>query len=301
VTARYVYCLVDPTGNDPGTGTGAETGTGTAASPGDDAGPPTLETTGLEGAPVRVVTADAADADGADSTADADEADSTADRPIAAVVHDCESLYDTDDEAELRRWLLAHQRVVDEATDAFGTPLPVRFDTVIEGGDDALADWLASVGDAVRGGLADLAGCREYRTFVHWTGADEFEARVRERDDRLAELAAEREAASPGRGFLVGKQYDARLRELRRERVEELATALREAVAPVARAVEETDAGTLDGADVEGEPVARLAVLAAAADEARLGNRLDDYVADRPVTVRFTGPWAPYSFAPDLG
>jgi hypothetical protein len=264
--ARYVYCLVDPAGND-----------------GGDADPDRLAgTTGLDDAPVRLV-------GGGDDAAG-----------VGAVVHDCESVYDTDDEARLRRWLLAHQRVVDAATEAFGAPLPVRFDTVIDGDDDAVVGWLASVADAVREGLASVAGCREYRVCVHWTAdADDFEARARESDARLADLADERDAASEGRGFLVGKQYDARLRELRRARIGELDDAAREAVAGVARSVDAGDPDELDADD--GVPVASLSVLAPVDDEERLGDRLDDYVDAHPVTVRFTGPWAPYSFAPEVG
>jgi hypothetical protein len=297
--ARYLYCVVDASGNDPDSGAAAD--------------PAAFTAEGLDDAPVRVLRAGDASGDGESA--------------LAAVVHDCDGLYDTDDETTLRRWLLAHQRVVDAAMASFGAPLPVRFDTVLEGGDDTVRGWLDAVGETARAGLGRVAGCREYRTIVQWTvDTETFEADARARDDRLAELASEREAASEGRGFLLQKQYDARLRECRRERVADLSAALREAVDPVARAVESTDGGstsasgataagssengggTVSGAaegdgdgDDGGIEVARLSILAPLADEDRLGERLDAYVADRPVAVQFTGPWAPYSFVPELG
>lgn len=297
MTARYVYCLVRVDADADGAG---ESGTGRT-----DA---TLDAAGLDDAPTRLIRAEGG---------------------VGAVVHDCASLYDTDDEAQLRLWLLAHQRVVDAATATFGTPLPVRFDTVIQGDDEAVRTWLADVADEARPALDRLAGTREYRVTAHWTpdgggegngagdgdsptsqdgddGLGAFEARARQRDDRLAELAAEREAADTGRAFLVSKQYDRRLRELERERLSELAADLREHVAPATREVRDADAeaggadlAAADGDDA-GELIARLTVLADEADEDELGARLDEFVEANDVTVRFTGPWAPYSFAPEL-
>jgi hypothetical protein len=304
VTARYVYCLVRVD-----TDTDADADTDTAGAGGGGSAPgrteATLDAVGLDDVPTRLIRAEGG---------------------VGAVVHDCESLYDTDDEAQLRLWLLAHQRVVDAATATFGTPLPVRFDTVIQGDDGAVRTWLADVADEARPALDRLAGAREYRVTAHWTpdgdgdgdadappsqddsgpDAGGFEARARQRDDRLAELAAVRVAADTGRAFLVSKQYDRRLRELERERLAELAADLREHVTPVAREVRDADAeaggadlAAADGDD-EGELIARLTVLADEADEDELGARLDEFVEANDVTVRFTGPWAPYSFAPEL-
>jgi hypothetical protein len=298
VSARYVYCLVDPGRGSPSESPEEWSPAGEGSSDDSDgssdageAGPPVgdrepdaddrLDVTGLDSAPVRLVTVGSADG-----------------ARVGAVVHDCDGLYDTDDEAQLRRWLLAHQTVVDAAAEAFGTPLPVRFDTVVEGDDGTLSGWLRGHADTVRDWLDRLAGRREYRVGVVWDD-EGFEAEARATDDRLAELAAEREAADEGRGFLVGKQYDERLRRLRADRREALREALLDRIRPV---VEEwTDSDTAAGPDdAAGEPVASLAVLAPTDDEAALGDRLDEYVDDHDVTVRFTGPWPPYSFAPEL-
>jgi hypothetical protein len=227
---------------------------------------------------------------------------------VAAVVHDRADPYDSDDPARVQRWLLAHQRVVDAATETFGTPLPLRFDTLLTGDDATVRAWLADHSDHVGAELDRLAGHREYRVHVHWD-TDAFETEVRETDDRLRELLAKRDAADPGEGFLVEKQADERLRELRRARRGELLDRLVELVGPVAVESElDDDPGSQfeadAGGDADGPPgahVATLSVLAAQADEGRLGDRLDEFVADPALSVRFTGPWPPYSFAPALG
>jgi hypothetical protein len=280
--ARYLYCLVDATAGDP------------------DA----FDAAGIDDRPVRVLPVEG----------------------VGAVVHDCDGLYDSDDPLQVREWLLAHQSVVDAATEAFATPLPVRFDTVFEGGDAGVREWVRGVAGEVTETLDRFAGRREYRIGVRWH-ADGFAERMAERDDRLAEIAAERDAADGGGAFLREKQYHKRLDELRRQRYETLQADLLDRVEDVvetwteqegggaadALADDGSDAGdgaddgrsTADDADGAGtddtESVTRIAVLAEQAAEERLGQRLDEYVDAHDVEVRFTGPWPPYTFAPELG
>lgn len=234
-----------------------------------------LDASGIEGEPVDVVTADG----------------------VGAVVHDSDGLYDSDDPTTVRRWLLAHQSVVDAAGEAFGTPLPARFDTVIEGDGDRLAGWLADRADDLGARLDEVAGHWEYRIGVSWDPTG-FERDARESDDRLRDLRERRAAAGEGTAYLLEQQADERLEELVDGRARELRAALLDRIDPAAAAVEDdVEAATADDAD--GVTVAGVAVLSAA--EEALGDRLDDYVDAHDVAVTFTGPWPPYSFAPEVG
>lgn len=257
-TGRYLYCLVAT----------------------DESA--TLDVSGIEDAPVRVIQHDG----------------------VGAVVHDRATPYDSDDPTRIQTWLLAHQRVVDAATEAFGTPLPLRFDTLLTGGDETVRGWLAEHAARISTELDRLAGHREYRIHVHWD-AEGFDEQARADDDRLRDLAERKAAADTGEGFLVDKQIDDRLRELRHARREALLDRLVDLVDSVVVEAEldddpgsrfETDAPSEEGPT--GPHVATLSVLAPQADEERLGERLDEYVADPELSVRFTGPWPPYSFAP---
>ena len=234
---------------------------------------------------------------------------------LAAVVQPCESLFDAADPETVRRWLLRHQSVVDAAGEAFGTPLPFRFDTVIVGDDERVADWLAENADRIHAALDDLAGRWEYRIEVaveEETSADALE----ESDERLASLAAKIEEADEGRAFLHEKQYDERLRDLRRERREERARDLVERVEPLADRVEwgeassstasivgDAGSGAADGSAETADaatPATSLSVLATPEAAESIGEELEA-VADEPgVEVRYTGPWPPYTFAPEI-
>ena len=228
---------------------------------------------------------------------------------LAAVVQPCESLYDASDPGTVRRWLIRHQSVVDAAGEAFGTPLPFRFDTVIVGGDERVRDWLDGQRGRIHAALDRLAGRWEYRIEV--TAGEEASAEALEaEDDRLAALRESIEEADAGRAFLQQKQYEERVRDLRQARREARAEELLARVEPLAERTEWSDGpstsvleDTGTGSGDSGErsaPSVSLVVLATpeAADE--IGDRLEA-VADEPgVEVRYTGPWPPYTFAPEF-
>ncbi len=222
---------------------------------------------------------------------------------VGAVVQPCSGVYESDDLTTVQEWLLAHQRVVDAAGDQFGTPLPMRFNTVIQGTDESVAGWLKEHRDEIADELAAVADHWEYRVHLYWD-RDAYEATVREQDEQLADLVAQQADASEGRGFLIEKQYENRLRELAQERRTRLAEVLRRAIEPaVTRMTEQQPSDVFgDRADErDGEYVTGYAVLAPAEDEATLGDALDKVVEEYAVEVTFTGPWPPYTFAPEIG
>lgn len=222
---------------------------------------------------------------------------------IGVVVQTCDSPYDSTEPDTLRQWLLRHQAVIDEAGDAFGSPLPFRFDTIIRGDDGQVREWLDAESGAIEDALETLSGAWEYRIEVVWD-RDELDTRLASEDDRLAELEAEREGADEGRGFLLEKQYDQRLRECRADRLDAAMATLVRNLEHVAREVEPADRSssllTSDGSG-ETDDSRTVSVLAPGDRETELGDRLESFAADRPVEIRFTGPWPAYSFAPALG
>ena len=258
---RYLYCLVDPTAVDT----------------------PEITVRGVDKNPVYVIQ----------------------EREVAAVVHDCQRSYGTDvPEPELiKQRVLRHQQVVDAASDAFGTPLPMRFNTIFDGGDVSVTEWIQTQYDRVSSQLQSFAGTREYRISLLWDPTP-FETRVETQDDRLSELHQRRQDADAGKSFLLEKQYDNQLRELKSDRREELTAELKQTVEPTAHELQEQDSSSPlaevpDSTD--GEQIARVAVLANQTDEADLGGRLDELVEHDGVNIKFTGPWPPYTFAPELG
>lgn len=223
---------------------------------------------------------------------------------IGVAIHDCESLYDTADMDELRKWVLQHQSVVDAAGESFGTPIPFQFDTVLTGTDDRVREWVSEERETLTQYLETLSGHWEYRVELR-REEDALRADLVASDDRLSELDTEIEEAESGTAFMLEKQHDQRLRELRRERRTERAATLRDRLDEFTRSINELgDRTTLDdedNPDDEMDTQARFTVLAAEANEESIGEELDEVAAESGVEVRFTGPWPPYSFVPEIG
>ncbi|RQG95926.1 gas vesicle protein GvpL [Natrarchaeobius chitinivorans] len=257
----------------------------------DDA---TFDATGVDDEPVSVVTEDG----------------------IGAVVHDCDGLYDSSDLEQIKRWLVRHQVTVDEAGEAFGTPVPFQFDTILRGDDDDVRTWLREEYDLLERTLSELAAHWEYRVEVVETepiGDD----RLLEHDDELRDLDRRIDDAGEGTAFLLEKQYDQRIAELRAARRESLTNDLTDRLDDVARevhALERSPTASLsddlatgggsdatDGTTGDGETLCRLTLLAHEDEEGEIGSILEDVASTDGLEVRFTGPWPPYTFTPALG
>lgn len=223
---------------------------------------------------------------------------------IGVVVQDCESPFDSADMGTIKRWLVKHQAVIDEAGERFGTPLPFRFDTILKGDDEQVRGWVAEEADVLVGDLAEFSGRWEYRIELI-RDRDALERQLAGEDDRLAEIDRQRDAASQGTAYLLAKQYEQRLRELTKHRVAEEAETLVDRLRDLAAVVEEVDGTSVDLHEAEaGQPTDHrrtLSVLAAEEREDAIGELLEEYAARAGTEIRFTGPWPPYSFAPELG
>ena len=222
---------------------------------------------------------------------------------VGAVLQPVDSVYDSEDMTQVRHWLLTHQQVVETAGSAFGTPIPFRFDTIFKGDDETVSVWLRDNHQELSEGLDWLAGCWEYRIEVRWNEQHMRET-LREEDPRLGELARRIEEAESGTSYLLESKFEQRLTDRLQQRSEELEARLVEGIRPytvdfqvsttTARVLPEDDESSLDTA-------VQLSVLADSDHEERIGKQLE-LIADQPqYEVRYTGPWPPYSHAPEIG
>ena len=246
-----------------------------------------FETSGVDGEPVSLVVYD----------------------DVAAVVHACDDIYDSADLGAIKRWLVRHQLVVDEASD-LGTPIPFQFDTILRGDDEAVREWLREEYGTLDHALSELASHWEYRVEVVETDPADLET-LRERDDQLRELDERIRDATAGTAHLLEKQAERRAKEVRTARRESITDDLRRRLETVVREVHVLDrspsaslseeVGGGSGGTDDGETVCRLTLLAHEDREESVGSILDDVASSDGIEVRFTGPWPPYTFAPTLG
>ncbi|MFD1641169.1 gas vesicle protein GvpL [Halohasta litorea] len=223
---------------------------------------------------------------------------------VGAVVHACDSLYDTDDPQTIQQWLLSHQGVVDEAGEVFGTPIPFQFDTILTGGDEAVRDWLRSESDRLEPELSALAGHWEYRIEV--THHEDARSAIADNDEELSALSQRIDDAAAGTSYLLEQQYDKEINKRLRQHRQQQARSIADRIAPHVDALESLGKRRSTGVDIdtgrddEPEPIARFAVLATDEGAEALGEELDAIAAEPGLEVRFTGPWPPYTFAPEI-
>ncbi|WP_331236521.1 gas vesicle protein GvpL [Natronorarus salvus] len=224
---------------------------------------------------------------------------------IGAVVQQVGSLFDSGEMEVVKRWLLDHQRVVDEAGEAFGTPIPFRFDTIVTGEDEAVRGWLAENDTDLRAALDSLSGRWEYRIDLQW---DESIVRSEaEEDEELRSLADRIDAANEGTAHLLGKQYERQVSSRVGERRSALADRLVDRLAEHAHEIEvlERRPAVVDAASgvgkERGDSVVRVSLLADEASEGAIGDVLEEFAAEAHLSVSYTGPWPPYSHAPAIG
>lgn len=231
---------------------------------------------------------------------------------LGAVVQPVDSLFDSDDMTTVHRWLLSHQRVVDAASESFGTPVPFRFDTIIKGGDEEVYAWLRSHAAELTEALDSFAGRGEYRIELEWDEAIIREEVIAE-DDELVDLTSRINDAGKGTGYLLEKQYKQQLSDRLADRRTALAQTLRERIADQAKAIEtldttsmllentHTDNSSSDESEQTTESVVTLSVLAARRNQDAIGDVLSEFASDPALSVTYTGPWPPYSHAPTIG
>lgn len=218
---------------------------------------------------------------------------------LSAVVHERAEPYESDAPGQVREWLYDHQDAVEAAGEAFGTPVPFRFDTIVRGGDETVRSWLEANADALEAALDRLSGRWEYRLEIEWD-SDALAAELVDDDDRLAELDRELSDAGEGKSFLLEKQYEKRLSTLVSERKRDRASTLTVELERRAHEVEELgDAPQTPLTETSSEPSARFAVLADDDERDAVGAYLDTVADEDGASVRYTGPWPPYTFAPD--
>jgi hypothetical protein len=194
-----------------------------------------------------------------------------------------------------RQDLLDHHRVV-EAACAAGPTLPVRLGTSFAD-EAALAAALDGSAGALIEALGRVAGKRELALALEWLRGDGDGAAApppSAQDPPRGDTSAAQGIHGSGRAYMEQRREHWATLDRRRRRAEELLQALRALLGPRERL-----------ADVRVAPSAplalRCAVLVDEAEVARLTGRLRTAAeAWTDVRLRLAGPWAPYSFCPDV-
>lgn len=217
-------------------------------------------------------------------------------KDIAAVVHSCSpQAYDTRDQAQAEEWILEHSYVIDVAMKRFGSVLPFSFDVILKGDDSAIALWLDRNYKILQHNLEKVQGKAEYTIQIYYH-YDELAGRIMNDDAELKGIKSSIEKESRGKAYLLQKKFDQKIKG----KVAQKAARLSENT--LSRIRSSVNEMKTDGKKRVAEGYKDLSLLASytclVRDDmvAGLGEALDEINHQEGFRVRFTGPWAPFSF-----
>ncbi len=217
---------------------------------------------------------------------------------LAAVVHDCHGdVFEHGDTDAMKACLLDHQRVVQTAAERFGTVLPLGFGKIITGDEhkkpeEKVADWLKSSFKDLEIKLKKVEGKAEYGVQVFWDLSSVTD-RIRDEVPHIRALGDEIKTKKAGTAFL----YEEKLKKEIRLYIEEAAArhyrTFFEKIKDVSEDVRiEKCHSTSEG----GKMLLNVSCLLNDRQVESLGEMLDDIKGQEGFSVRYTGPWPPYSF-----
>lgn len=216
---------------------------------------------------------------------------------ICAVVHRCQpEPYQSQDPQVVRGWAVAHQNAVLAAGGAFGTVLPMAFDMIVRGAVGggaaaALRDWLNERRQRFDQLLDRLAGKAEYGVQVLWD-RDLIAESLTQSDDELRRMQDEARGKPKGLAHLLGQKLAKAIRAAMEEQADLFA---QDFYARIRRCVEDVRVDKLRKAGGGKQMLLNLSCLMPEGS-GELGRVLDDIQQIEGISVRFTGPWPPYSF-----
>lgn len=219
-------------------------------------------------------------------------------RDISAVVHPCPAqLYSSDDKGVVKAWVLNHQKVVDTAWERWGTVLPLSFGTIVTGGlgEDAerkVVEWLQGDYDALKRKLGKVKGKAEYGVQVFWD-AKVMAQELTRLSPELRELEAELATKPRGLAYM----YRLRLEnQIKKEMETKAGQCFRDFFQRVRKHADDVSVEKAKPAEPGRQMLLNLSCLMQRDRCPELGEELDQINRMEGFSVRFTGPWPPYSF-----
>lgn len=220
-------------------------------------------------------------------------------RDICAVVHDClTEPYNSTEREVVNSWVLAHQKVVDEAWERWGTVLPLGFDTIVMdkdkvGAEENVRNWLKNDYDKLKSKMEKVRGKAEYGVQIFWE-PQVIAQNLSKVSPEISQLEEKIKSQARGLAYLYKQKLE---NALKRELESRADRCFRDFYARIRRhadsiVVEKTKPGDQNTQMM----IMNLSCLLPRDKSAELGEELEKINSMEGFSVRFTGPWPPYSF-----
>lgn len=219
-------------------------------------------------------------------------------RDICAVVHDCPAEpYESADADVVKGWVIAHQQVVDEAWEKWGTVLPLGFDTIIrgQGGSDPqqnVENWLTTDYQSLRRKMEAVKGKAEYGVQVFWEPRVVARS-ITEVSPEIGRLEEEIESKPRGLAYMYKQKLE---NILKREMEAKADQCFKDFYDRLKKHACDLRVEKTKKTDDDRQMIMSLSCLVYREKSKGLGEELEGIDKMEGFSVRFTGPWPPYSF-----
>ena len=219
-------------------------------------------------------------------------------RDICDVVHSCpEQPYQSDDQKVVKAWVMTHQKVVDAAWERWGTVLPLSFDTIIRGeaaksAEPNVKDWLKREYEEFKRRIEKVRGKAEYGVQVFWNPKLVAQDLTRTSPE-IRNLEEEIKTKPKGLAYM----YRQKLENLIKHEMETKANeCFKNFYSRIRKYTDDVRVEKTKKAEPGLQMIMNLSCLVYRDGYTELGEELDKVNRMKGFTVRFTGPWPPYSF-----
>ena len=220
-------------------------------------------------------------------------------KDLCAVVHNCfAEPYRSDDEEIVKHWVVAHQDVVDAAWERFGTVLPIGFDTIIRGSEGAdpeenMRNWVREDYENLKAKLKKLRGKAEYGVQVFWD-SKVMAQKLAEESVEIKKLNEEIKSKPKGLAYMYRQKLEGILKREMEDKADRYFKEFYEKIKPYVDdlRVEKTKKTE----DKDKQMFMNLSCLLTKDGSRELGVELGKIDAMEGFSVRYIGPWPPYSF-----
>lgn len=219
-------------------------------------------------------------------------------KDVGAVVHSCTAKpYESRDEQVVKEWILAHQYVIDEATKKFGTVIPFSFDTIIKGDKEKIKEWLSEEYFTFKEKLESVRDKAEYTIQIFCDKTPLIE-KIRRDNKEIKKLEKDITTKPKGVAYMLNKKLEIMLKDGFRILVERDARNFYDQIKTLVDEIkaEPTNKPVPDKWK-DKQMIINLCCLVPKDKVEKLSKELGKINEKEGFSVRFTGPWAPFSFA----
>ena len=218
---------------------------------------------------------------------------------MSAIVHACPlTPYASDDQNIVTGWVMSHEQVLERLIGAGINTIPFTFDTIIKPEEErdakaVLTGWLSKEHENFLQKFAKIRGRKEYGVQV-FLDRQKIRDTIAATNDTIKRLEEDAKTSGPGKMYLIQQKLE---KEVKVATDGEIAGIILEVTTKIQGYCDEISMGKLKKGHVPAlDMILNCSCLVSDENYPKLGAVLEDIEREGDVSVRFTGPWAVYSF-----